>query len=189
MPIYEGSRKIITINKGTGRIARGFRGSTLVYGYPSGKVIFEGTTAGTYTITLEYPCKLYIQLVGGGGYGVNNYWWHAGGGSGAYVYGNKSMNAGTYTLVVASTNSNRSNTSFAGEVAGGGERGYANLDGTRGGYGGTASTTLSYKNGNAGTFSNGGSASGGASVYGGYGRGYGNGTGDATPAYAKLTVV
>ena len=162
--------------------------------YPSGTEIFKAETNGTYPLYIEVPGTYYIQMVGGGGSGVNNYWWHASGGSGAYVYGNKYLNPGNYKIVVGGVG-NLLNTTFETidgeekEIAGGGGRGYANLDGTRGGVAGQATTTLNYINGNPGEFQNGRNASGGASVYGGYGKGYGNATGNGTDGFVKITAV
>lgn len=136
----------------------------------SPKIIIERSVAGTQTITIPVDGRYNIKLVGGGGgghtdgAGVHPY--NYGGGSGAYVYGIKTLTAGTYTIVVGAAgagNSDGGNTSFAGEIAGGGKK-------STGG-GGVATTTLSYINGNNGSFGNVWAGNGGASVYNGYGTG------------------
>lgn len=131
-----------------------------------------------------------------GGYYSNGYTWNAsgGGGSGGYIHGIIEVQAGTYTITVGKGGSGKRNagigaqaitagtggqSSAFGQIAGGGKGGSAGNDGT-GGAGGGVSTTLTGENGNSG----GGMAhvvalnaypiqniSGGASKYGGYGRG------------------
>ena len=124
--------------------------------YPT---IFETSTPGTYTVD--------ITDEGGGhttGAGVHPY--NYGGGSGAYVYGSKTLSVGSYTAIVGAAGSGSSNggdSSFDGEIAGGGK---ASTNG-----GGVATTTLSYINGNNGSFGNVWAGTGGASVYPPYGNG------------------
>lgn len=165
--IYKGSNKIEDVYIGNTKIEFIYKGSTQVYSskLPAGQVIFESSTAGTYTIVIPKTQTYHIDLVGGGGGGhksssgiVHRY----GGGSGGYVYGLIFIPAGTYTLLIGSgggTDVSGGNSSFFNQIAGGGVsfNSYA---------GGTCTTTLNYINGN-----NGGKDYVGESVYGGYGRG------------------
>lgn len=190
MTLHVGTDNIVDIRK-NGKISKVYKGSDLVWGYPSGKVLFENSTGGTYTLTVKYRCKLYIQAVGGGGGGHTDgagyHPYNYGGGSGAYIYGTKEVAAGTYTIVVgkvATGNTNGGDSSVFGEIAGGGKA-------STGG-GGVAVTTLSYINGNNGGFGNVWEGPGGASVYGGYGTGMtanNGGLSGGTNGYVKITAI
>ena len=136
----------------------------------SPKIIIERSEAGTQEITIPVDGRYDIKLVGGGGGGHTDgasvHPYNYGGGSGAYVYGIKTLTAGTYTIVVgaaAAGDTNGGDTSFDGEIAGGGKR-------STGG-GGVATTTLSYINGNNCKLGNVYPSIGGAPVYENYGRG------------------
>lgn len=137
----------------------------------------EYKTAGTRTKNLESG-TYDIKMVGAGGAGsvftnYSEYYMSHNGGSGAYVYGSKQITSGNYQIVVgaggtfpgnnAGQGGSGGNTTFDGEIAGGGvggiSGGYSNPG--HNGAGGTATTTLSYVNGN----------SSGTSTYGDYGKG------------------
>ena len=130
--------------------------------------IFESATPGTYNVTIPVDGVYDIKLVGGGAGGVtfiayfSDQWWSNGasGGSGSYVYGQKYLTAGTYTVVVGSGaagvasqtvaqgNSGTASSAF-GEVANGGSGGSS---GAAGGAGGTAAPiSLNGVNGYSGT--------------------------------------
>lgn len=197
MTLHIGNNNIVDIRYGNQKIAKVYKGSDLVWGYVPGKVLFETSTPGTYSLYVKCRCKLDIKIVGaggGGGHGFmvagqNYYWWSSGGGgSGAYVHGIKEVTAGTYTLVVGrggageyknpggGVGSAGGSSSAFGQTAGGGKGGRGNgwvAETDLGGAGGTASTTLSYTNGKkgAGAYNSSSGCAGGASVYGGYGAG------------------
>ena len=166
--IYKGSQKEGKVYIGGTKIGKIYKGGTLVYssGLPSGTVIFESATPGTYTVNITSSQTYYIELVGGGG---NGYYASgamaviacASGGSGGYVYGNINISTGSYSIVVGS---NQQNSSAFNQIAGAGGTASVQTPGT----GGTCSTTLNYINGN-----NGGQTrtDGGASVHNGYGVG------------------
>ena len=149
----------------------------------------EVTTTGTTSQQLESG-RYRIDLVGagGGGHGTligGNTVYNYSGGSGAYVYGVKEIETGTYNIVVGAgvSNAKGGDSSFDGEIAGGGYPSNGN--------GGTATTTLSYKNGNHGSFGNTMTAPGGASVYNGYGAGAtlsGIGNKSGGNGYAKISL-
>jgi hypothetical protein len=67
--LYKGSTKIGSFQLGSTKIGKLYKGSTLVYQskLPAGQVIFESSTAGTYTVTIPKTQNYYIDLVGGGG--------------------------------------------------------------------------------------------------------------------------
>lgn len=154
--LYKGSTKIKDVYFGSTKIKEIYHGSTLVYssgGYPSGTVLFENATAGTYTLQVDYDCTIHLDLVGGGGAGYAQMVKRTVGGSGAYISGNITLTAGTYTIVVGSggvydglhhSYSNGGDSSFENNIAGGGKWGYY------GGTGGTAtvvSQSLTGQNG------------------------------------------
>ena len=145
----------------------------------------EYTTPGTYTETL--PTGTYeIKVVGAGGKGAKSTSGSfsktaraAGGGSGAYIYGDILVDSGEYSAVVGSANGGQS--SIFGNIAGGGGNGVASSSSQTGGSGGTYTTTLGL-NGiggqPGGTAHDSGksasaTASGGVSRYNGYGSGGG----------------
>lgn len=184
MPIYKGSVKQKDIYIGSTKIGKVYKGSTLVYQskLPAGQVIFESSTAGTYTIVIPKTQAYHIDLVGGGGGGHHKSapQKNKGGGSGGYVYGTIMIPKGNYTLVIGNGGGDDQNgydSSFFEQIAGGGKA-------SSGGYaGGTCSTSLSYVNGNYG-----GSGVRGESVYNGYGRG-GYDYEAGTAGYCKIVAV
>ena len=154
MAIYKGNQKQNKVYKGGTKIGKIYKGSTLIYSssLPSGIIIFESATPGTYTVNITSSQNYYIELVGSGasgqtkaGFSKKRY----GGGSGAYVYGTQYLAKGTYTVVIGAgkdvnTNTNGENTTFNNNIAGGGK----NSDSSYAG--GTYSTTLNGRNGNTG---------------------------------------
>lgn len=203
MSLHIGSNNIVDIRRGNQKIAKVYKGSDLVWGYVPGQVLFESSTPGTYTIRIKCRCKLYVQAVGAGGgrqstaYPIQGVWhyWSGSGGSGAYVYGNKEVYAGTYTITVGAgtaggATADGGNSVVFGEVAGGGKTGTSWAGGASGGAGGTASTTLNFINGNSGGRWTDGHGAGGASVYGGYGTGASSNDGAASVGgYVKITAI
>lgn len=191
-----------------------YKGSTLVYEnkLPAGQIVFEQATAGTYTITLPKTQNYRLIMVGGGGGGASggsghytNY--NAGGGSGGYVEVIVKLNKGSYTVSVGAIGAHGAgssaglyygtaggNTTAFGFSAGGGQGGRCSIHsaGPVGGTGGS-NTLATYvqlvanTTGNTGETSGGSyNVSGGASVYGSYGRGQ-NAYGDAGVAgYIKI---
>jgi hypothetical protein len=90
-----------------------YKGSTLVYqgAYTPNQVVFEKSTAGTYTVNLEKAGLYEITVVGGGGaaamrgvYDDRGYGW--GGGSGGAFVGTFVLERGTRTVVVGKANNN-----------------------------------------------------------------------------------
>lgn len=202
MSLHIGSDNIVDIRFGNEKIAKVYKGEDLVYGYVPGDVLFESSTPGTYQIYIKCRCKLYIQAVGGGGgrsstaYPIQGVWhyWSGSGGSGAYVYGNKEVYAGTYTIVVgagttAGATANGGDSVVFGEVAGGGKTGTSSPGNSAGGAGGIASTTLNFINGNNGGRWTDSHGPGGASVYEGYGEGAGSDDGAGVGGYVKITAI
>lgn len=208
MTLHIGSNNIVDIRKGNQKIAKVYHGSDLVWGYVPGKVLFEKSVAGTYTLYVKCRCKLYIQAVGGGGGGSHHLaattadnWWYqnSGGGSGGYIHGTVEVTAGTYTIVVGGMGtqvangqaSGGGNTTVFGQTAGGGGGGSSGA-GT-GGAGGRNSTTLASVNGNGGEYSATGYSdpdrAGGASVYGGYGAGRTSHNYGGSDGYVKITAI
>ena len=143
MPVYNGNIKQKDLYFGGVKIKEAYYGSTKVYsaGYPAGTVIFESSTPGNHTVTLLYKQTYYIEIVGagGGGYTSTLPWGSypvtssGSGGTGAFVYGNKVLNKGTYTVTIGSGGANGGGAGTAssafGETAGAG-------GGGRGGSGG-----------------------------------------------------
>lgn len=180
-------------------------------GYPSGEILFESSTPGTYNVNLLYPCAVNVDMVGAGSGGAGmimtmsggrTVFGSTGGGSGAYVSGTMPVEAGGYTIVVGAGSSGSQgsvaaggNTSFNGQIAGGGGAHSTTSIGAGGSYTIDIDTIVGI-NGNAGSSRSGaGTASGGSSKYGGYGSG---GTGRANSGgaggdkggdgYIKITV-
>ena len=80
-----------------------YNGSELVYQYKQpGEVLFEKSTAGTYTFTAPYNCTVDVVIVGGGGGGSDSWGGNRRtGGSGAMITGSIVITKGTtYTIVV-----------------------------------------------------------------------------------------
>lgn len=184
--LYIGNIRIDDIRSGTTQVKEVYKGSDKIYEYVQhGLVLLNTSTAGTYTVNVPYDCTVHIDLVGGGGGGhVLNQGasrFVSSGGSGAYVTGEIDVVAGEYSIVVGNGGTGRNGSSDAGnggsstcfgQTAGGGGGGKNTTAGTAG----VASTTLTGQSGNAGTVkpkygSSSVSVSGGASKYGGYGRG------------------
>ena len=165
--------------------------------YSPNQVIFESATAGTSSLNLLTPGTYNVICVGGGGGGagrllVGTVAAGAGGGSGGYSNSNIGINsAGNVSVTVggagSSTTSQGGGTSTAG---GGGTSSFGSYLSATGGGGGyvkaqNASPTMTGGSAGTGTTSNGNAggtkkietsggyvtANGGASVYGGYGRG------------------
>lgn len=208
MPVYNGSVKQKELYYGGTKIKEAYYGSTKIYsaGYPAGTVIFEKSTAGTYTVTLKHNQKYEIWMVGGGSGGCHRLqattaqnWWYDNfsGGSGGYIHGIKKINAGTYTLVVGkggaggnAGNNAGGNTTGFGETAGGAtSSGWKYV-----GKGGSNTTSLSQSvKGNDGIGSSTGYSdptnAGGASVYGGYGAGGNSHDSPGVAGYIKIVAV
>lgn len=173
------------------------------------KKVIDTATAGTYTFDVAKDTTARIILVGGGG-GGGNVWVNVseggGGGSGACVYCHAKLKAGTYTIANGkgggeNGDGGNSTLSLNGTTlitAGGGSHGLGgNYNGGYGGDGGTYSIadnveivkTVFASNGNTGnTGYNMVGASGGASVYSGYGTGGGsNASGSSGYIFVELT--
>lgn len=210
MPVYYGNKEVKEVYYGSTEIKSVYYGSTKVYSgkYPSGTVLFESSTPGTYTLSVEHNQTLSIILVGAGGKGAyyrRNTGWllsAAGGGSGAYVHGSLNVSRGNYTIVVGSANGG--NSSAFNNIARGGGNGVATGTGSSdvtGGSGGTYTVTsgITGENGNVGGTDRRGlqpSASGGASKYSGYGAGgsasvaaSGGYANNGTNGYVKIVAV
>ena len=210
MTLYKGSTLIKNVYVGSSRIKEIYKGSTLVFQglYPSGTVLFESATPGTYNIYLEHTQTYSIIMVGGGaggsgiqtGSSMYTRWLYGGGGSGALIYGNIDLGEGGYSVVVGSggaagyksSGTNGTQSSFLNNVAGGGVSHYSN---PTGGVATVSSAGLIGANGNSGVSgdgpTSGSGGAGGASLYGGYGAGgWGSWTGSqpGTVGYVKIWV-
>ena len=109
-----------------------YNGSQLVYQYKQpGEVLFEQSTAGTYTFTAPYNCTVDVILVAGGGGGSDSWGGNRRtGGSGGMVTGSIAITKGTtYTIV----------------VGGGGAYGYGSAV-DKAGQGATGGTTSAFGN-------------------------------------------
>lgn len=224
MPIYVGNNKIGEIYFGNVSIKEGYCGNTKVFdhGYPPGEVLFDsslqGFGPGTYSIFIEFSCRVEIHMVGGGGGGYAyrqsggrpnlKTWYVGGGGSGGYVSGEINVSPGIYSISVGAGGSGGSgayvfgsaggNSTFLGQSANGGGGASSGGGGSGGGYTITE-PNLSGTYGNAGNFIYLPSTTytppaqpGGSSVYGEYGKG-GNGllTGgeSGSAGYVKIVVI
>lgn len=187
--------------KTTIEVRRVYKGSQLIWGYDPSEVIFQSSTPGTYIVDIATSGYYNVAVVGGGSGGAYVYSskfsdGRASGGSGAGFVGIVYLTAGVHTIKVGAggsgkayeSNGQSSATSTAGEqsaidsiiVANGGGSAKARIRGASqtAGSGGTlsydSSKVQSYslaKNGNAGTTIYESNITGGASVYGGYGKG------------------
>lgn len=213
---YNGStetNKIYVEQDKTYKVYKVFKEGNLVWRerkYDKNQIIFDSSTAGTFSIYLDNGIYDVICVGGGGAaamrgvYDDKGYGW--GGGSGGGFVGRLSItNKGTYTVVVGSANNNTKSQSSDTQISnpsdtsthdsyisgiircGGGGSGHYNSSYV--GAAGSApvidsSVTLISSSvnraGNAGSSKSGGNgsdsavtASGGASVYGGYGKGQG----------------
>lgn len=189
MAIYKEGKRLVKLWKGAEKIARVYKGSELIFGYPPETLLFEQSTAGTYTLTLDYDVKCHIEIVGGGGGGwvLPAHSIFYGGGSGAYIHGEAIIPAGTYEIVVGGGGNGQADggdSSFYNQIAGKGHWGSS-------GSGGTPTITLSGLTGENG---NGGSNSGGGkSAYDNTSNGYGAGgygaPGKGKSGYVKIQTV
>lgn len=188
--IYKGSDKIEELYFGGEKISEAYYGSELVYSSssPAGTILFESGTPGTYTLTVEHNCTVRLDMCGGGGCG---YWTSShpyNGGSGGYIYGEMKIIKGNYEIIVGDSGAyykdpqfSGTDSSFANNIAGGGERGYN----TRVGNGGScvvSSSGLTGSNGIAG------STTSRILTYGAGGVGGTTAT-TATTGYVKIEVV
>ena len=194
MPIYNGSQKLKDIYIGGTKIKEIYNGSTLVYTgsqYDVDEVVFESSTAGTYSLELLETGKYEFYCVGGGGgyystlSGTRPI--SAGGGSGAGFIGIINITKGSISLTVGAGGvghskdgtSTAGGTSSIGSLVSCGGGGPGRLSGG-GGVGGTitlnvtpVSSTLNSSGNRGNATSSGYNATGGASVYNGYGAGGG----------------
>lgn len=108
MPIYVGSQKIKDIYYGGVKIGKIYRGNTLVYtslAFPIDTIVYESSTAGTETITLEEGIyEVYCIAGGSGGAAVGGTSTAravaVGGASGSGFIGKVRINKGTYQITV-----------------------------------------------------------------------------------------
>lgn len=142
--------------------------------------LFESSTPGTYSLTLSEPVNCFVAVVGGGsGGGAELFSGNKGGGSGAAVYGNTTLPAGTYTIyvgdgspkhrdsiVAAGTSSIQENNSAYTIIASGAQSHWSITAGLRGDLVYASDTNLTILQGNDAN-----DMTGGASVYEGYGKG------------------
>ena len=153
------------------------------------------TTPGTYTFNAPVDGYYLVDVVGGGGNGiqhVNQYfvYSHGGGGSGAGFRGELYLTAGNHTITVggACGGSSIDNLIIAG---GGGNASMNNTVNATAGSGGVLTVTGQTQNvqvqanGNAGATATGSVAAGGTSVYCGWGAG---GASNGTPATGVVTL-
>jgi hypothetical protein len=209
------------------KIARVYKGSTLVYGYAPNSTIFEQATAGDYSLDIKVDGYYQLWLVGGGGGGAFNASGNSGssaaGNSGGYVNVKAYLKKGSYTITVGAGGKVSGGLDFSGwggdgsssiiklndntlVLAGGGtgnhvwwRDGYAynevicipneiNSDNF------TLTETIENQVGNAGGLGgNGSSPTGGASTYGGYGKGGNvynrNSADDGVAGYVKVVAI
>lgn len=182
--IYHGNKNIKELYYGRRKIDRVYKGSNLIYDsdYPSGTLLFESGTPGTYTLVVDKRCTVRLDMCGGGGGGgmalmdgVST------GGSAGYVYGNMNLLRGSYTIVIGSGGGMQNkggDTSFLENIAGGGYGGSGKHDG------GGGSTTV-VTQGLTGSNGYAGSSSGRIGNYGAGGWRTDSGTG----GYVKIEVV
>lgn len=74
--LYKGSTKIGSFQLGSTKIGKLYKGSTLVYSssaYKPDEVIFESSTAGTYSLELLETGKYEVTCVAGGASGLSSY--------------------------------------------------------------------------------------------------------------------
>lgn len=158
MALYKGNTKIKSLYLGGTKIQKLYKGSTLVYssGYPSGTVLFENATAGSYTLNVLYDATITVDLVGAGSGACYNVILREKGGSGAYISGTTTITAGTYTVVIgagsagatgtSNTISAGGNSTFNGNTAGGAPS-WTPKSGSSGGTASVSSSGLSGQNG------------------------------------------
>ena len=104
MSLKVGSNNIKDIKVGANSISRVYKGSTLIWGYTPGFVIFESSTAGSYTVNIKCKCKVTLAIVGGGSGGTWGWTEQVGsvkqGNSGGYISGTTTISPGNYTVVI-----------------------------------------------------------------------------------------
>ena len=168
-------------------------------GLPSGTVIFDKSTAGTYTVTIPATQIYDVIMVGAGGGGDKGaiYTSYGGGGSGAAYVGKMQLTKGTVKVIVGAggtngfyggTNPTSGGSTYIGNYyVGGGELGSG---GGSGGAKGNCPTNYGYTTWVAGNAGKAGysSSNGGASVYGGYGKGAPATGGTGGAGYVKIYV-
>lgn len=166
---------------------------------PSGTVLFDKNTAGTYTVTIPMTQVYDVIMVGAGGGGDKGaiYKSYGGGGSGAAFVGKIQLTAGSLKVIVGKGGTNgfyggtlptNGGASYIDDYyVGGGEAGSG---GGAGGSKGNCPTTYGYTKWVAGNAGKAGYASnnGGASVYGGYGAGAAASGGTGGAGYVKIYV-
>lgn len=177
MTLHVGIDNITDIRKGGTKIAKVYHGSDLVWGYPAGKVLFDSSYAGTYSINIKFRCKVSVIIVGGGSGGVYGWTEQVGnvkqGNSGALITGTTEVSAGTYQIKIGGggngasghgvqTSGAGSESSFLGNIAGGGSSAVAFGSQGTGGKANVVSSGLVGSNGTAGSTT---------SMYGEYGGG------------------
>lgn len=162
-------------------------------GIAPGTVVFESSTVGTYSVEIPVNGRYEVTLVGGGGYGfqqINSsfFSYASGGGSGACFQGILQLSKGTYTITVGGTT-----TAFNISAGLGGD---GSID--SGGSGGVLNTSQASSIISSTIVSNGNSggrdlrstttvfAYGGASLYGGYGKGADSNANNKTNGYIKI---
>lgn len=214
MPFFKGDQKIENVFVASAQQKEIYKGGQLIYSskLPAGQTVFENATAGTYIATLPKTQNYRLIMVGGGGGGANggsghytNY--NAGGGSGGYIEVIVRLIKGSYTVSVGGVGTHGAGssagdyygsagggTSAFGFTAGGGGGGKCSIHGSgvAGGAAGTNTLTgylslVANTNGNVGSTSGGSyDVSGGASVYGTYGRGQNAYGGNGVAGYIKI---
>ena len=156
MPIYVGSQKIKDIYYGGVKIGKIYRGNTLVYTsltYPIDTIVYESSTAGSKTITLEKGIyEIYCIAGGSGGAAVGGTSTAravaVGGASGSGFIGKVRINKGTYKITVGAGGAGSSGAyRYTATSVKGGDSSIGNLVTA---YGGESSTTNGNNIANAG---------------------------------------
>lgn len=201
--VYCGDTKIESIYLGTEQV---YTGETCPY--TPDQVIFEQSTAGTYSLDILADGQYEVYCIGGGAGGVKytggGRMFCASGGSGAGFIGIIEIVKNTYTITVGVGGTK--NTSTSSSVGGGGNSSISSLviayaagnhDANTAGPAGaipTINTTIISQTlnraGNKGSTSSGSTCSGGVSVYSNYGKGGNSGLQSAitngTAGYVKI---
>jgi len=109
MPIYYGSQKLGDLYIGSTKISEVYKGSTKVYSssqYKPDQIIFESSTAGTYSLDILEDGKYEVTCVAGGAggtaqnYSIGSAVYHYAGASGACFKGIINITKNTYSIVV-----------------------------------------------------------------------------------------
>lgn len=87
--------------------------------YKAGELIFESSTAGSYTVDLKATGNYEVYVIGGGagsGTKISDYKWYTGGGSGAGFIGVVKLTKGSYSIQVGAGGkiAKLADTTFAG---------------------------------------------------------------------------